>query len=314
MGDGTARIWQRATGKQIARLPAGSKALEDASFSPNGQLVVTAGDDGRVRIWSRRTGRFVATYRGDGKKVYTAAFGPDSRYVVFGGAGQVAHVWNWRANQVWTLRAGQDVYAAAFTADGKDVLLGTDVAFVVSGAAATGRNHPLQLWDWRAQRTLIPAADGDNRLFGHTDRVDAVSFSRDGRYAVSAGADNTARIWDMHTRKEAGVLKGNRAPVTGAVFGADDDIVITAGQDRTLRIWDWRTATQVATYADTNDILSGLGISADGRWLTVPGYTSGEAHLYRCDICGSVPQLVQLARSRITRELTPQEQAQLLSQ
>ena len=53
-------------------------ALNDAWFSPNGKLVVTASDDGTVRIWSAATGSLLRVLSEPGHSaVYNAAFSPN---------------------------------------------------------------------------------------------------------------------------------------------------------------------------------------------------------------------------------------------
>src|SRR4029079_18490237 len=49
--DGTARVWDAATGKTVAALRGHSKSVHTASFSPDGKFIVTASDDATVRLW-----------------------------------------------------------------------------------------------------------------------------------------------------------------------------------------------------------------------------------------------------------------------
>lgn len=45
---------------------------------------------------------------------------------------------------------------------------------------------------------------------GHTDKINSISQSRDGKYALSAGKDSTIRFWEIPTGKLLKVLKGHR--------------------------------------------------------------------------------------------------------
>jgi WD40 repeat protein len=49
--DKTARIWDTATGKEIAVLRGHAEVVSSAVFSSDGALIVTASLDGTARIW-----------------------------------------------------------------------------------------------------------------------------------------------------------------------------------------------------------------------------------------------------------------------
>jgi WD40 repeat protein len=49
--DGTARVWNAATGQVIAKLEGHSAVVFSAAFSPDGQRIVTAGGDGVALIF-----------------------------------------------------------------------------------------------------------------------------------------------------------------------------------------------------------------------------------------------------------------------
>jgi WD40 repeat protein len=52
--DTTARIWDTATGKEIAVLRGHDDAVYSAAFSPDGLRIVTASADTTARIWDTR--------------------------------------------------------------------------------------------------------------------------------------------------------------------------------------------------------------------------------------------------------------------
>jgi hypothetical protein len=50
-GDGTARIWDAATAKEIAILRGHDAPVTSAAFNPDGSRIVTASFDRTARIW-----------------------------------------------------------------------------------------------------------------------------------------------------------------------------------------------------------------------------------------------------------------------
>ena len=54
--DGTARIWNAATGEELQQLTGHTGGVNAAAYSPDGKTIVTAGADGTARMWDAATG------------------------------------------------------------------------------------------------------------------------------------------------------------------------------------------------------------------------------------------------------------------
>src|SRR6185503_14327645 len=91
--DGTARVWNADGGPPILILRQPGEVL-DASFSPNGKRVVTAGDDGSARIWNTSSGRLLFALKGHEGPVDSALFSRDGSLVLTGGADGTARLWD----------------------------------------------------------------------------------------------------------------------------------------------------------------------------------------------------------------------------
>lgn len=110
----------------------------------------------------------------------------------------------------------------------------------------------------------------------HDGPIYNAAFSQDGSRAVTAGTDNTARIWDAATGRLIGSLRGHAGTVDVAVFSPDGARVVTTSGDKTARIWDARDATAekdrlVATLSGHEGAVRTAAYSPDGERVVTTG-------------------------------------------
>ena len=77
-------------------------------------------------------------------------------------------------------------------------------------------------------------------LVGHTDDVDIVVFSQDGRKIASGSQDNTVRLWDAETGEHLKTLVGHWAYIITIAFSPDGTLLASGSEDDTVRLWDGR--------------------------------------------------------------------------
>lgn len=96
----------------------------------------------------------------------------------------------------------------------------------------------------------------------HAGAVKDVHFSPDGRYVVTASADNTAKVLDITTHQEVARIM-HRGAVKEARFSPDGRYVVTSGFD-TTQVWDLDTKQTVITYDGATEDVS---FSPDSRYV-----------------------------------------------
>jgi hypothetical protein len=88
--------------------------VQSASFSPDGQRIVTASHDMTARIWDAATGKSIAALEGHIRAVHSAAFSPDGQRIVTASEDNTAHIWD--VSRIETIiRFRTIVLAAALT-------------------------------------------------------------------------------------------------------------------------------------------------------------------------------------------------------
>jgi WD40 repeat protein len=96
--------------------------------------------------------------------------------------------------------------------------------------------------------------------------VAAVAFSQDGRYLVTGGFDNTARLWNMETGVELRRFDGHQGGVTAVAFSPNGRFVLTASADKTARLWDAETGKELRQFGNKQEVLS-VAFSPDGGYV-----------------------------------------------
>jgi hypothetical protein len=94
------RLWELASGEEVAALEGHEASTHGLAFSPDGKLLASCSggsrmiDDPTVRVWDLTTGRERRRFEGHRGAVNTVVFTPDGRSVVSGSEDATAMIWD----------------------------------------------------------------------------------------------------------------------------------------------------------------------------------------------------------------------------
>jgi len=80
---------------------------------------------------------------------------------------------------------------------------------------------------------------------GHTGMLKSFSFSPNGKYAISGGADKKLILWEVATGRELRSFYGHSNWVTSVAFSPDGKIALTGSIDGALILWDIATGNEI---------------------------------------------------------------------
>jgi len=270
--DGTACLWDGATGEPCAALPHPG-VVSSLAYSPDGTWLVSGNyGDHRLRIWDAATARvrkeipdpagsvpFVTVSPGgsrdspspqvlrflikdmvivspDGRRVAATAYDPQIKFHLC----------------VRDLASGERLFAA----EGAALAYSPDGRWLAVRAAD---ETTVLLLDTRTYQTA-------DRFLGHEKGVVSVTFSPDSRCLASCSLDRTVRLWPIDGGA-CRVLRGHTDDVFAAAFHPDGTRLATAGRDRAVWLWDLARGEEVARLPGHTSYIWSLAFSADGATL-----------------------------------------------
>lgn len=192
---------------------------ETATFTADGEDVVSAHHDGSVARTHWRTGKREVLFQINEVAMFTSP-SADGHRVIAGGQDGGVYLWDSAASPPVRRLERLDgmVYFAKFSPSG-------------AWAVTTSADHTARLWDIATGRQKCAP-------LRHKNWVYSADFSPDGQSLVTSSYDGTAKIWDVATGLERPPSLKHGEAVYDVRYSEDGRRILTAGLDRTARIWD----------------------------------------------------------------------------
>gem|GEM_PF-685841 len=242
---GEIKIWDAATGKELALLNGHSGIVMSVAFSPDGRQLASGSRDHTIKLWDATTGKELTALNGHTSSVTSVAFSPDGRQLVSGSWDNTIKLWDATTGKELTSLNGHtsSVTSVAFSPDGRQLASGS-------------WDHTIKLWD----ATTGKEARSLQSLSGS---VLNVTFSPECGYLSSCGVGTTT-LWDPITGKELVRLAGHKYCVRGAAFSPNSSSIASGADDKTIKLWDTATGKEFATLTGHAEPVVCVAFSPDG--------------------------------------------------
>jgi eukaryotic-like serine/threonine-protein kinase len=321
--DRTVKVWKTYTGLDplvltppgetrggvgLTPLPDGN-AVRAAVFSPDGQAVVSVGDEDYSHIWDLRAEPKDRKFQLNPGGFLTVCFRPDGRQIASAGKDGWVDLANPRAD-------GASLRFQAHTDALRWIGYSPDSKWLATGGTdADSAEDVIKIWDAETgnERTSLQEQQGS---------VNAAAFSPDGQRLVIVGEktvrlrevastkrpaeleashlrplrcvawsprgigpgadvprslvvagdmDGGITVWDVETRKEILNLQGHTAAVTSVAFSPDGKRLISSSADRTLRVWHAESGEECLTLRGHSAGVNSVAFSPDGSQIVSAG-------------------------------------------
>ena len=295
--DGTIKLWDLATGREIRALTGHSSWIPTMAFSSDGKMLASASADHTARLWDVATGQST-TLHGHLNEVWAIAMAPDGRTVATGTKKEgIVSLWSTTPKPLE--QTSQTLRKMLHRGDAGPGTLSPDgTAFLAVYADRTAglwetaslketTNFPLDMAD-HSCLALSPLGklialgnpDGTVRLVQSSTwreidsfesqgaGVVALAFSLDGQKLAVATADHKFRVWETATKRVLSEMasRSELVPLLSSfVFSPDALALCAAYQDRTAEIFDTATGSRLGLLEGAKAPISGAVLLPDGR-------------------------------------------------
>ena len=199
--DATIKLWNTETGQIERTFQGHTRNIWDLKFNHDGTKLASGSFDKTIRIWNSSDGKLLHTLTEHTEAIVALAFSPDGQKLASTSDDKTIKLWdtnNWKL--IHSLETPEHGQAADFSTDNKFLLTGGRDKTMLGeflqnffGDSEYNKGVSMRLWDVQTGNLL-------QTFSKHSNDVNDVSFSPDGKWIASASSDKTIQLWQLSNK------------------------------------------------------------------------------------------------------------------
>ena len=212
-------VHPRSPEKYSLRIP-----IQALAYGADGNELFVGGYH-EITVWNPKDGKLLRRIGNIGQRSYAIDLSPNGRLlaVACGAPGLYGEV------RLLDTSNGKLIDVLARTPD-----VALDARFAPDGTklATASTDGRIRVFEQREQEWGILKT-----FVNHSDWVNAVTWSSDGKRLASASRDKTAKVFDLESGKRVVTFSGHSGSVNGVAFHPDGKQVYSTSDDKLLALW-----------------------------------------------------------------------------
>ncbi|XP_056157267.1 PWP2 small subunit processome component [Lampris incognitus] len=240
-GMGQLLVWEWQSESYVFKQQGHFNNMASLAYSPDGQYVVTGGDDGKVKVWNTSSGLCFVTFTEHTSSVTNVTFTSSGFVIVsasLDGTVRAFDLHRYRNFRTFTSPRPAQFSSLAVDASGELVSAGAQDSFEVF------------LWSLQTGRLL-------EVLGGHEGPVSCLCFSPVRSILASVSWDCTVRLWDMMDSWQTKEMLRLTSDGLCVSYRPDGEELAVATLDGEISFWNPHTASQTGSIAGRHDLKIG---------------------------------------------------------
>lgn len=288
-------VWDLASGEELAVLVGHTEPIRAVAFTDDDYVIATASWDGTARLWDIESQEVISTLNSDGG-FFSLAINPVTQDIALAGKDRFVKLWDGYSSSASHSFQGHDnlIMCVAISPDGGLIASAsndgtikfwttrapettidfpgsfpTDMAISPDGRllAVAGEDKNLRLWD--LEFSELKAS------FRHTNRVERVAFSPDGRFVASSIATHKSvgrvQVFDVESTRLLHRWHGHTEPVKTVALSPEGNQIASAGWDETIHLWEATSGREINVLRANAGPVYSLAYRPDGCQLASAG-------------------------------------------